>query len=452
MILGEYKMKKIRFYSFLGVTFVLLLGFAVQAKIQCKTYKTTVNNSYIRSIDELSENISNIENNLTKSMYANTLPEQLQIFIKLNKESIVAKECISYLPLSDIELSKLNLFIAQLGDYTSYLTEKVSKGNSVSEKDNEALNSMLSYSKELDEKLEYIRVLFEDEDIEFSTSETEYREISNDSENIQLTSVSNAFSLIEEDFADFPKLIYDGPFSDNVMNKTSVFLQDKEEVSIDQAQQKAATYLAVKKDKLKYVGENSGNLASYSFECGNKNINITKNGAYLESIMEAYTCSNVNLSCEEAADSASHFMKNMGIDNMVQTYYSSENGICTVNFAYCENDVIYYSDLIKISVEQENGNMVLFCATSYLMNHHEREKTANKIDLTLAKSAVSPKLKINTSQVAFIPNSAGKDIECYEFKCTSENGQDIIVYINAETGIEEDILVILKHDGGTLVM
>ncbi len=445
-------MKKIRLYSFLVATFMVLLGFVIQLKLQCQTYKTAVNNSYIKSIDELSENISNIETSLTKSMYSNTTPEQIKMLTKLGKESVIAKESISNLPLSDVQLSKLNLFITQLDDYSLYLLQNLSKGNIISEKDKQALSSLLNYSQQLDESLQYIRMLFENSDINFQASEDEYNEISENSEDIELLSVTDGLKLIEQDFSDFPKLIYDGPFSDNIMNKKSVFLQNKEQVSVDEAQQKAASLLAVKKGDLQYLGENNGNLENYYFQYDNASISITKSGAYLESIIKPYTCASVNLSCEEAAASALDFMKNIGIDNMVQTYYSSENGICTVNFAYCENEIIYYSDLIKISVEQENGTMVSFCATNYLMNHHERNKAQNKISLELAKSSLNSELTVNAWQEVFIPNSSSTDVQCYEFKCSSSDRQDIIVYINVETGLEEDILVLLKHDGGTLVM
>ena len=53
--------------------------------------------------------------------------------------------------------------------------------------------------------------------------------------------------------------------------------------------------------------------------------------------------------------------------------------------------------------------------------------------------------------MAIIPTEWKTEIFCYEFKGSVE-GKDFLVYINCETGEEEDILVILDTPGGTLTI
>ena len=51
-----------------------------------------------------------------------------------------------------------------------------------------------------------------------------------------------------------------------------------------------------------------------------------------------------------------------------------------------------------------------------------------------------------------IPKESGKEVQCYEFTCKSnDTGEDILVYINCDTGDEEDIMILLKSANGTLV-
>ena len=52
---------------------------------------------------------------------------------------------------------------------------------------------------------------------------------------------------------------------------------------------------------------------------------------------------------------------------------------------------------------------------------------------------------------SLIPTDAGGEVRCYEFLCETEDEQEILIYINAVTGEEERILILLKSDGGTLV-
>ena len=63
---------------------------------------------------------------------------------------------------------------------------------------------------------------------------------------------------------------------------------------------------------------------------------------------------------------------------------------------------------------------------------------------------INKKLKIRKTELTLIPTDAGGEVRCYEFLCETEDGQEILIYINAVTGEEERILILLKSDGGTL--
>ena len=53
--------------------------------------------------------------------------------------------------------------------------------------------------------------------------------------------------------------------------------------------------------------------------------------------------------------------------------------------------------------------------------------------------------------MAIIPTEWKTEILCYEFKGKVDE-REFLVYINVETGKEEDILVILDTPGGTLTV
>ncbi len=41
---------------------------------------------------------------------------------------------------------------------------------------------------------------------------------------------------------------------------------------------------------------------------------------------------------------------------------------------------------------------------------------------------------------------------CYEFLCRGQNDEQVLVYINSETGMEEQILILIETDNGTLAI
>ena len=44
------------------------------------------------------------------------------------------------------------------------------------------------------------------------------------------------------------------------------------------------------------------------------------------------------------------------------------------------------------------------------------------------------------------------EILCHEFKCEAEDGRHYIIYVNAVTGEQEKILILLEDENGALTL
>ena len=74
-----------------------------------------------------------------------------------------------------------------------------------------------------------------------------------------------------------------------------------------------------------------------------------------------------------------------------------------------------------------------------------------KVSKEEAKTKINKNLQIESERLAIIPTEFQTEIMCWEFKGRVDD-REFLVYINVETGKEEDILVILNSDEGTLTM
>lgn len=159
---------------------------------------------------------------------------------------------------------------------------------------------------------------------------------------------------------------------------------------------------------------------------------------------------NESMSPEDAVKKGEEFLESKEFKNMKPTYYLNNGGILIVNYAYEQNGITMYPDLVKVKVALDNGEILGIESTGYLNCHRDtREIAEAKITLEEAKEKVNKNLEINSSGLAVIPTEWGTEVLCYEFKGkTADN--DFIVYINAETGDEEDILMIINTPEGTL--
>lgn len=156
------------------------------------------------------------------------------------------------------------------------------------------------------------------------------------------------------------------------------------------------------------------------------------------------------ISVDDANEKAIKFLNSKGYTNMKKTYYIKKAGIITINYAYEQNDVIIYPDLIKIKVALDNGDILGIETTGYLNNHETRNIDKNNIILSNeAKKLANQNLKIENARLAIIPTEFKTEIFCWELKGKVEN-RDFLLYVNAKTGKVEDILVIIQTENGTL--
>ena len=155
------------------------------------------------------------------------------------------------------------------------------------------------------------------------------------------------------------------------------------------------------------------------------------------------------ISQDEANKIGTDFLNSRGIENMKATYYLKEGGIVTINYAYQQDNVVIYPDLVKIKVALDNGEILGMETNGYLNSHTERIIETPTITEKQARENLNKNLEITSSGLAIIPTEWKTEVFCYEFKGKIEE-TDFLVYINAKTGKEENILVIINTPNGVL--
>lgn len=232
-----------------------------------------------------------------------------------------------------------------------------------------------------------------------------------------------------------------------------------EEIDEKRANQIAKEFIG--QDRIQEFNSNglieNGNIQVYDFNAkiddnGNNNnltISIAKKGGHIVNMNYNREVKAEVISQNEANEKGKEFLNLRGISNMKATYYLKEGGIVTINYAYEQNGVTIYPDLIKVKVALDNGEILGVETSGYLNNHTERTFTKAKISMEEAKSKLNKSLEITSEGMAIIPTEWKTEILCYEFKGKIDD-TDFLVYTNVKTGREENILVIIDTPNGIL--
>lgn len=425
----------------LGVT-VLALGTLLTLNYLLPTEMGTgLDNNYQRSYYEFAESVNNLDLNLSKLSLSEGAEEEQRLLVDVIVESEIAQSDLSSLPLEEENKYNLSKFINQVGDYSKYLNNKLIEGKSISEEERENLLKMQSVTEQLKIKLE---------ELNENMSDYDFTRMLNKNGDM----ISDKFGEMQNLSVEYPELIYDGAFSD--AKTKNVLLTDGKEITKSQAEDifyKAFSYLgklevveaekAEGKYEVYYInGKNEDGLSVFA--------EISVKGGKIIMFSCESDCTEAEIGENESIETAKNFLNSMGIANMTPVWQQVTGSSVTYNFAYEENDVICYNDLIKVKVCLKNNRVIGYEACSYYTNHKDRNIENPAISVDEAKGMVSGKIDIYSTRLALIPVKPSVERLAYE-NVGEYNGNTYYVYIDAVTGQELDIFKVINSKDGVLI-
>lgn len=447
------KIKKNIFWIILIISIAIIIILAYLLFKKNKEVQLVNTNLYNSNFYELVDYIQNVETYLSKSTISTSSTHSAETLTYLWREANLAQTYLSELPIQSQELENTSKFLNQVSDYSYALSRKNIKGEDLTEEELKNLEELHSYSLELENTLNELA-------LELENGALSWKDLTKKDNGQFAQSVSSSldiFDQLEQNFHEYSGLIYDGAFSEHLTSSNPKMIKG-DEISEEDAAKKAKDFLGENNAyEISNLGANeNANILAYNFSIKNNDgkttyISISKKGGYVIYSSFNREIKEQKLNYEEANNKALEYLKQKGFDNMKETYYLAENGILTINYAYVQQDIIMYPDLIKIKVALDNGEILGIETTGYLSNHEERNLKTAKITKEEAKKKLNKNLNIMSEKMAVIPTEYKTEIFCYEFKGKFDD-REFIVYINAETGEEEDILVIYNTPNGVLTM
>ena len=448
------RLKKGHMLSVIGVflLIIIILGILLyQKQVQARQVSE---DTYNMAFYELVDYVENVETYLAKSLISTTPQHGAETLTSLWREANMAQTYLSRLPIESQELEKTQKFLNQVSDYSYSLSRKNIYDESLGEEDLKNLKELHDYSLELESILNQLS-----EDI--NSGRIKWGELTKKGNAAFAQQVSteskDGFSNLEENFHEYSGLIYDGAFSEHLTNEEKKGLTGE---NIDEEKAKQVVTQLINQDKIKEISSlglsENATIPSYTFSVqtnDDKNISVSisqKGGHVIYMNYDREVTSEI-ISQDDADNIGKNCLSKHGFENMKETYYLKQDGIMTINYAYNQDGVVMYPDLIKVKVALDNGEVLGIETTGYLNNHTIRDISKIKISKEDAKKTLNKQLNIESEGMAYIPTEWKTEILCYEFKGKVDD-TEFLVYINAENGREEDILVIKDTPNGVLTM
>lgn len=442
--LGEKKLG-ILFFSF----FCIIILFTMILLKKFKVEKQLVQDGYNRSMYDFVSDINNVENEIAKLKITRndtyTLTTLASIFAKSNS----AKANLDILPFSENSVSNVSKFLTQVSDFSYSLMRNVINGEEISYY-KEQIDTIYSKISDLSKVTEEIYAELNNKSIKWN----ELEKIGNEKLNTsnaegELSSVNK----IGKTFTEYEGIIYDGAFSNHILTMEPSFLTGAD---LTQEEVKNELIKKLNLESINFIEEQNGRIPLYVYEATIQNseniktIYATKKDGRLYQMVSDRNSNQENIDIEEAKHKSIQFINSLGIENIELTYYLKSQNMVTISFAATQDNVLIYSDLIKVKVALDNGEIMCFEANGYVFNHKERNILASK-SVEEAKNVLYSDLKIDSQRLCIIPTDTKDEVLAYEFRGTIDD-KTFLVYVNANNLTEEKIYILLDTPGGTIAI
>ena len=449
------KKRKLKRLVWIFVIILIIAIIVLSYNLYRKNRESTLANEnlYNQSLYELAYYMDNVKNYLAKATISTSAANGAETLTNVWREANLAQTYLSMLPIQAHELENTEKFLNQVSDYSYSLSRKSFQGENLSDEDLENLEELHKYSIEINNVVNQIS-------FDLNAGNLKWKDLTGNRDvdfAQQVNSDFNLASSLEENLHQYSGLIYDGAYSEHIVSQEKKGLKGNE-ISEEDAKNKAIEIIGKNniQEITNYGLSENAPVPSYTFNIKNKNqenitLSISKKGGFIVYMNSDKQVDYEKIGIEEANKKSKEYLEKNGFSNMQQTYYLKNNGVMTINYAYSQDGVLMYPDLIKVKVALDDGQILGIETTGYLNNHTERNISKVKISKEQAREKLNKKLNIQGEVLAVIPTEWKTEILCYEFKGKIED-TEYLVYINAENGEEEQILIITNTPNGQLAM
>ena len=399
---------------------------------------------HTQSLYELNSIVDNLDTNLAKARVSNSAGEQVRILSDIAIESEMAEVVLERLPVGTQLTQNMTSFVNKMGDSAQSMLYAVARG----EKLTDSQKASIKYMYEVN--LEMKRIINE---LTSSSNEKEMLKAMKGKEN---SLMFKSFGDLNNNTIETPKEINDGPFSDSIKKVTAKNLEALEEINSTRAEELAKEYFnAYGLTDARCTGETIAEQIECYNVClttndGEMFAQISKKGGKVVMFDSYKDCADKNFSVERCTDIAQDFLGALGFDNM-KAVWTSENGTtCNLNFAYEQDGVIFYPDMIKVKVCEERGIVTGMEGIAYVLNHVERSADDATVSESEAEANLNPDFEIAGSRLTVIPFDEQETL-AYEFY-GSYGGNDYYIYVDAKTGEEIEVFTVVGTAQGRALM
>jgi spore germination protein len=402
-------------------------------------------NSYQRAFHNLNNNISNLEDELGKSIAMNTRNLLAPCMANIWRLASHARSNVGQLPLMLVPFSETEAFLGKISDFTFDIGMRDLENEPLSDKEWEQLKSLHGQAKHIQGELRKIQTKVLDDQLRWMDVELA---IASENKNMD-KSIIDGITAIDKQVQGYVETEWGA--TSNKLGDHSGDLKKKikgKKINSDQAKKKAGEFLKLDKQANIKLDENGEGLEydSYSIHIQRQaesedriSVEVSVKGGHVLWMLDSRDIESTKIGLNEAQNKAIKFLEDRGITSMEVVESNQYDNVGVFDFVFQKNNVRIYTDLVTVKVALDNGDIIGYEALDYVVSHDEKKEIPTpKISLEEAKSKLNKNYKVMEDHLSMVEIKAGEVKLCYELLGTIGD-ETYRIFVNTETGVEEKI-------------
>lgn len=452
----------------LGAVAVVSLVFGLTQYRHARTSRLQMQASEQRALYNLVNHIENIEANLAKARASSSSGQQINFLTACWLNSQAARSDLSLAGAGGIDLTNPRQFIARLGDYSVVLSQKLARGEVVTQKEWAELHR-------LEESVRSLAGVLASTAQRAATPGNRFA--LQDLAGVILgappvkDSLNQGFSEIDTLTQSVPAPVYDGPFSEKSLAEQAL-AEPGPLISQEEAKSIALQFLTPGEAFSSVSVSNiDGIIPSFLVtakraDASEVTTSVAKQGGAVVLSTDTRSRGGSAINMDVARAKAVEFLKSKGFSTLEETGWRKPGENATrVVFAYVphssvesesgEIKVRLYPDTVKVEVSMDTGSITSFDQMHFLITHDHPARVLKSplVSMEEARAVLKPELTPvdEKPRLCVIPVLPTTEAIAWEFR-VRQGADTYLVYINAMTGKEQVILQLITDGTGAMAV
>lgn len=419
LVLGTYALALI---AVLGI-------FSYMSCRRLADYRLAARYSAQEALEETVAAVSHMSGALKKSVYATDAGMRARICAQVYADALAAEAAMSTLPFATQELEQISGYLNQAGDYAYTLCASAGAEDGFTDEETENLTKLSALAASLADSLAELQRSYHNGSIEMDSGETRLQNIGLDP---SAGKVSTELLRYESEFPRRASMDYDGRYGAAAQREESTGakkLSDAEKLAV------AAGFVGVSPAQIRLAYDYEGANGVKCYAAGDTLVVV--NDAGVESMGRSRLVSEERITDERAQQLAHDFLEGHGYKDMTLIDAERKGGMARLKFASTQDDALCLDNFVTLSVALDDGAVCAFNAESYSSDPLDVTWSVTE---TEARAAAPEALEVADVRRVIVRTAGRRAVGCYELLCAAPDGAEVTIYVNAATGLQNEIV------------